>query len=294
MRTSLAIAVFFFALRSAAQPLDPVRLAWKYQPGSSRIQRQVNDTELRQTTPQGESATRTRLSSSVRLAVLDAAAGGGTIESECRSLTMTYASPAGEQHYDSAHDPPPTHPVLRSAAILLGKKIRYHVAADGRVSQVEGLEELFKDAPGANDAAVAALAATLKSTYEQCLPPLPQRPVSPGESWERKSAIPLAGGLHMTLLTGCVYEGQEEFGGEACARLGLDFGIEMAAAPGGPPTRARMLKSSGPCLIALERGVCVRLALDLDYAIEYGPPGGPPATRRIHQITRQEELEHTR
>jgi hypothetical protein len=131
-----------------------------------------------------------------------AADGTATIKVSYDAVSYKQAGQLGSVEYDSANPPAQVPQSARSFAALAGQSFTMQITPTGRVTQIEGLDQMVdsilqkREIPEGPNKAMQEKAIrhqfseeALKENMESMLAIYPERPVKPGEQWTRKASI---------------------------------------------------------------------------------------------------------
>jgi hypothetical protein len=193
------------------------------------------------------------------------------VEQKTESLQSHLELPGGlKVEFDSA-DPgaASASPAVQSFVGLFRalSSARYVQVLDerGRVTAVEGLEELARQIPAdAQELAQGNLNPdVVKTADNQQFDWMPEKAVTPGESWSRTELMPIGGGQTFTFETFYEYVGPEQKGGRTLHRVKIHYGSVKYAfdAPNAPVSVAssdlNLESSRGHLLFDLAAGLVV-------------------------------------
>ena len=166
-------------------------------------------------TPNGKIDIATVTTMTMRYDVLEVDPQGiATVKLTYSEIQNTTRTPNGDVVYDSTRPKPVSKasaPLDQVYGSLLGQSITMKIAPDGRISDVQGLENLMTrlmnsfQQPGMSPQAVAAMQKTMKESFgdqfvksamQQTAVLYPEKPVGVGDSWPYRitvsSSFPLA------------------------------------------------------------------------------------------------------
>jgi hypothetical protein len=203
---TLAFAVLFtLALPPALAAQCPVGqtpqgegtlLRLRLKPGDSRRLLSTSDQTVDQTIMGQEQQIHQLMATGMRYDVGPGSAGGASVRATFESIRYQMDNPMVQVDYDSSHPDSVIPPSARPFAALVGHAVTVHLAADGAVGTVDGVDSLLDAIMGAiqlpPNASREAMLSTLKKqfgdramgqTMEQAIVAFPERQASVGDSW---------------------------------------------------------------------------------------------------------------
>ncbi len=127
--------------------------------------------------------------------------GNARIRTGTEAISMEMASPMGALRFDSNDEPGTDNPLLAPLRAMLGVEIDIIIAPDGSLVELRGTDTLRERMPAAATPQARAILdemlsdAALRNSIELAYQTLPGRPVTPGESWESGTSLPLPFGI---------------------------------------------------------------------------------------------------
>jgi len=189
-------------------------------------------------------------------------------------ISLSQTSPLGMQEYDSATDPDPDDAGMAMMAMLLGRSLEASINALGETVELRGVSELMDDmiahatemTPGAGGAAMREIFASMidpQALVMEIQQPLPEAPVSPGDSWDEIRTINMPFGV-ATWVYRHTLVGFDERDGRQTARIEMTGGLESMEPDASNPLGELMELSdadiSGWMELDLDRGLVLRRA----------------------------------
>ncbi len=205
VRTLALAAVSLLALTPAVHAQCPVGqhasgkgtdLRLRLSPGQVRRVVTTMHQSMDQTVMGRQQHTDQVLTMGARFDVMKGTEGGSDIRMTYESVHVQLDNPMGHTDYDSAHPDSVVPRAAESYAALVGHSLVIHLAANGRVTGVTGVDSLLSAVVDAIDIPPGVsrddLMKTLRRQFgdqaveqmmQQALSVLPDRPVSVGDSW---------------------------------------------------------------------------------------------------------------
>ena len=203
---SLCLALSFAAMlgipRAVAQ--ESIMLNLHVEPGQEWVQDFEMQQDLEQTVMGQKMPMKQTIGMRMHSTVTDrpGEAGGRWIQMKYTRVWFKQAGAAGELDYDSADPPAELAPAARGYAGLVGQQLQFEMTPDGRVTEVEGIDELVQNMVEALDlpdgpmkeAATQAMKGqmnedSIKQMMSLATAIYPPKPVAVGDSWEDRSML---------------------------------------------------------------------------------------------------------
>lgn len=269
---ALALAAAAFATEAAAQ----TTLQYRWTQGDVLLYRTV----LKTTTnvsggPAGPFEQTLTQTQTVKLIVAAIGPdGSATLRQTIEAVSIDITGPMGKMAYDSAKPPPADDEDPRSATLaktfgaMVGEAISVTIAPNGAVRSIAGtariIDKLMKGLP--MDPFAAGLAQNIKSmlsddalrtSLEQSFSRMPDRPVTPGDSWTSEQTLGVDVIGRITGTSTFTLKGIEGSGDAAVARVGVTLAIRQESTPGSGASMTVKLgesKGEGELLFHIGKG----------------------------------------
>lgn len=199
-----------------------------------------------------------------------------------RIRARMHLPPEGEQEYDSKERKKFSGPLSAKTNdlfdALLSSRVSYRLTPLGEIKDLKVPEAILRQLRGEGAPAGGFFSEKSLEQLFQANPLLPEKAVSPGDSWNEELEIEQPYGK-LTVVTTCEYQGPEKRDGRELERIGVRTDVKLAA--GADPrfnAHLRSFKGSGKALFDKEAGRFEEFEIAQRNELEFVPRLGQSLT----------------
>jgi hypothetical protein len=230
--TKIVSALALLALAAAPAAAEEVTLEWKWKKGDSFRYRMTQDQKQALVGPENQQASQQQVFVWRQDVEEVSPEGVATVLTTYESVKLEMDLGTGKTTYDSTKpedkEKAAQNPMIKPVAALVGERFTFKIDRAGNVLEVTGIDRIMeKVLAGTTRKSPKGFLSdeAMKTMLEQSFHALPEKPVKPGDRWERSlvQKIPVLGAVQYD--THYALAALESMGGEEAAKIGIEMKI---------------------------------------------------------------------